>query len=514
MPSVAPQDPLQSVIDHLPSGISMFDAEMRMVACNRQLRVLLEFPDELFEPGLPTLYDLALFNARRGEYGPGEPETLARELCVRARSMQPHVIERQRPNGTVIEVRGEPLPTGGFVTIYTDITDRKHAENEATRFAAYLDAVINALPQGVTVIDENLVIRLWNKSFEELLDLPPGLMKPGVTFEDVARSNAQRGEYGEVDIEAKVKEAAELARRFLPHRITRQRPDGTYLEVEGSALMVEGGVRGFVTTYTDITQLREAQAALEKLNAELDQRVKDRTRELRALNKDLESFTYSVSHDLRTPLRSIHGFATILAESESERLSDGGREALNRIQNNAGRMGTLINDLLSMAQQSRAELSVEPVDLSALARTVASELQRAQPKREVVWQIEEGLWAQGDPSLLLIVMQNLLGNAWKYTAQKEQARIEFFRAIEEDGRERFCVRDNGAGFDMAYAEQLFQPFKRLHMPHEFEGTGIGLAIVQRILQRHGGKIHGQGAVGQGASFGFSPPQSPGCPSVL
>lgn len=157
---------LQSIIDHLPSGVTMFDAGQRLVAYNQQARKLLDFPDELFAHGMPTLYDFALFNARRGEYGPGDPEQQAQAVSDRARSLQPHVFERQRPDGTVIEIRGTPLPTGGFVSIYTDVTERKRSEQEARRLAVYLDAVINALPQGVTVIDEHLVIRLWNRSFE------------------------------------------------------------------------------------------------------------------------------------------------------------------------------------------------------------------------------------------------------------------------------------------------------------------------------------------------------------
>ncbi len=499
-------DILQSIIDHLPSGVTMFDADQRMAACNRQLRTLLDFPDSLFEPTLPTLFDLALFNARRGEYGPGEPESLARDICERARTQQSHVFERLRPDGTVIEVRGTALPTGGFVSIYTDITERKRAEQEARRLAVYLDAVINALPQGVTVIDENLVIRLWNRSFEQLLDLPPGLMKEGVTFEEVTRSNAVRGEYGEVDIETKVSESAALARRFLPHRLIRQRPNGRTLEIEGSALDVDGQINGFVTTYTDITELREAQGALERLNAQLDQRVKERTRELQDLNQELESFTYSVSHDLRTPLRSIQGFASMLAETEAERLSEHGRTSLQRILNNAGRMGKLITDLLSMAQQSRGELKLQWVNLSAMARSVAAELQQGDAKRRAEWRIEGGLWAHADPDLMQIVLHNLMGNAWKYTSLAETAVVEFFGEIGPDGRPCFVVRDNGAGFDMRYADQLFQPFKRLHFPHEFEGSGIGLAIVQRILQRHGGSIRGEGVVGQGAVFSFSLPR--------
>ena len=496
---------LQSIIDHLPSGVTMFDAGQRLVAYNQQARKLLDFPDELFAHGMPTLYDFALFNARRGEYGPGNPEQQAQAVSDRARSLQPHVFERQRPDGTVIEIRGNPLPTGGFVSIYTDVTERKRSEQETRRLAVYLDAVINALPQGVTVIDEHLVIRLWNRSFEQLLDLPEGLMKPGVTFEDVARSNAQRGEYGEVDVEAKVVEAAALARQFLPHRLIRQRPNGRTLEIVGSALSIDGQIRGFVTTYTDVTELREAQQALERLNAELDQRVTERTRALQDLNKELESFTYSVSHDLRTPLRSIQGFSTLLLETEAEKLSEQGRTSLQRIQSNAGRMGSLITDLLSMAQHSRGDLDLQQVNLSAMAQGVANELQRADPDRQADWRIVPGLWVQADPGLLRLVLQNLLGNAWKYTARRDMAVIELSGSGEIGRMCWFELQDNGAGFDMQYADQLFQPFQRLHRPHEFEGTGIGLAIVQRILQRHGGSINGQAEIGQGALFRFCLP---------
>ncbi|MDD0813260.1 PAS-domain containing protein [Curvibacter sp. HBC28] len=256
---------LQAIIDHLPSAVSMFDADLNMVACNRRLRTLLDFPDHLFEPSLPSLYDLALFNAQRGEYGPGDPAAQAEALCTRARSMEPHVFERQRPGGITLEVRGAPLPGGGFVTIYTDISERKRAEHEAKRYAAYLNTVIEALPQGVTVIDENLVIQLWNQSFERLLDLPLGLMQPGVTFEDVTRSNALRGEYGDIHVEQRVQEAAALARQFLPHRLIRQRPNGSTLEIEGRVLQIDGEQRGFVTTYTDITEISNAREKLEQM---------------------------------------------------------------------------------------------------------------------------------------------------------------------------------------------------------------------------------------------------------
>lgn len=261
-------------------------------------------------------------------------------------------------------------------------------------------------------------------------------------------------------------------------------------------------------TVQDITELRETQRALEQLNAGLEQRVKARTHELLVLNRDLESFTYSVSHDLRTPLRSIHGFATVLGETEADRLSDEGRSFLSRIQEGARRMGLLINDLLSMAQQSRAELKVQPINLTDLAQAVAADLARTDPARRVHWAIEEGLSVQADPGLMTVVMQNLLGNAWKYTGNKAEAEISLTFCGEADGMVTFCLRDNGAGFDMRYVDQLFHPFKRLHRQDEFEGTGVGLASVQRILQRHGGSVRGEGVVGQGAVFHFSLPVDP------
>jgi diguanylate cyclase (GGDEF)-like protein/PAS domain S-box-containing protein len=203
---------------------------------------------------LPSLRTLALVNAGRGEYGPGDPEVLADQLCERARNMQPHVFERQRPNGVVLEVRGTPLPGGGFVTIYTDITDRKHAEQDALRYSTYLDTVLNSLPQGVTVVNEKLDIVLWNKRFENVMGMHSGDLQPGVSFEGLIRKNAERGEYGDVDPVQKAKEMVALAMKFEPHRLERIRPDGRTLEIEGRDMQIDGKVAGFVSTYTDITE--------------------------------------------------------------------------------------------------------------------------------------------------------------------------------------------------------------------------------------------------------------------
>lgn len=257
-----------------------------------------------------------------------------------------------------------------------------------------------------------------------------------------------------------------------------------------------------------IWRVGRAQLALSQLNGQLERRVAERTAELEALNAELEAFAYSVSHDLRTPLRSIHGFASLLEADEDSTLGDSGRSHLRRIQAAAKRMGQLISDLLSMAHLSRSTLQAVPLDLSGMARAIADDLDRSDPGRRVRWDIEEGMQAVADPGLMQSVLQNLLGNAWKYTGRTPDARVSFTRSSMGGGMQTFCVRDNGAGFDMAYAGQLFQPFKRLHGHHEFEGSGVGLATVKRIVQRHGGQVGGEGAVGQGAAFWFSLPVAP------
>ena len=251
------------------------------------------------------------------------------------------------------------------------------------------------------------------------------------------------------------------------------------------------------------------QAELRRLNEELERRVQERTqalevanRELEVANRELEAFSYSVSHDLRTPLRAVNGFAQMIEEEYGAKLDDPGRALLGRVRAGAERMGVLIDDLLKLAQISRQELRVGPVDLSALAREVAEELRGAEPGRSVEWVIAPGVAATGDAGLLRVALRNLLGNAWKYSSRREQARIEFGVA-EADGRREYFVRDNGVGFDMAHAGRLFGPFQRLHPTTEFPGTGVGLATAARVVHRHGGDIRAEARPGEGASFYFT-----------
>jgi light-regulated signal transduction histidine kinase (bacteriophytochrome) len=231
--------------------------------------------------------------------------------------------------------------------------------------------------------------------------------------------------------------------------------------------------------------------------------------ELMRANEELKAFTYSVSHDLRGPLRAVDGFTRMLEDGYAAQLDDEGRRLLGVVREGASRMGQLIDDLLHLSRVSSAELRRDRADLSALARAVGEELQRREPERRVSLVIQEGLIAEVDRQLFRILLDNLLGNAWKFTAKTAEPRIAF-GTEQRDGGEVFVVRDNGAGFDMAYAGKLFRPFQRLHHESEYPGTGIGLATVRRIVERHGGRVWAEGAPGRGTSVFFTlPPTATG-----
>jgi signal transduction histidine kinase len=238
-----------------------------------------------------------------------------------------------------------------------------------------------------------------------------------------------------------------------------------------------------------------------RVRDQLEERVDERIAELQAINEQLEAFSYSVAHDLRAPLRSIATFSQALQDDHAEQLDPGGLEYLTHIHRAAQRMGHLIDDLLNFSRVTRTELRRERVDLSLLARAVIGRLRFMHPDREVETIVEDGLTVLADPRALDIVLTNLLGNAWKFTSKREHARIELAALPDEPGT--FVVRDNGVGFDPAHAGRLFGVFQRLHPAHEFEGTGVGLATVQRLIQRHGGKVWAEGQVGRGASLYFT-----------
>ncbi len=262
-----------------------------------------------------------------------------------------------------------------------------------------------------------------------------------------------------------------------------------------------GEVTRMIGAIIDITDLRTAQAEILKLNRNLEAHVHERTLELQQALNEIESFNYSVSHDLRTPLRSINGFSQALLEDYYDQLDDTARNFLERIVASCKKMGQLIDDLLKLSRITKHEIRKERLDLSAMAREILQRFQEENPKRQAEIHIEDGLYAVGDPHLISVALENILQNAWKFSSKKDVTRIAVGRTVE-DGKEVFFIRDNGAGFDMAFAERLFGVFQRLHKSSEFEGTGIGLATVHRVVERHGGRIWAASELDRGATFYF------------
>ena len=285
--------------------------------------------------------------------------------------------------------------------------------------------------------------------------------------------------------------------------------DGRIIWVRENSRVVlneNGEIAYYEGSLEDVTELKEAENAIQNLNIELEQRVIERTSQLEAANKELEAFSYSVSHDLRAPLRALDGYGKLLLEDYSEAIDVTGQEYIQRLRTASQRMGDLIDDLLMLSRITRRDILRTQVDLSDMAQGIASELQGEMPERRVEFVIAEQILAFADPNLIRIVLENLLGNAWKFTARHETARIEFGVQSDRYQRKVYYVRDDGAGFEMSYVHKLFSAFQRLHTADDFEGTGIGLATVQRIIHRHSGEVWAEGAPEKGATFYFTLPE--------
>jgi PAS domain S-box-containing protein len=366
----------------------------------------------------------------------------------------------------------------GSLMLLHDITERKRAEEALRESELRLRTVVANAPVVLFVLDRAGVFAFSEGKGLEALGLKPGEVVGLSVFEVYLDAphvleDVRRALSGEAF--SAVREVA-----------------GLVFETRYSPLLHENGeVEGTIGVAVDITERRRA----EKERAQ-------RAVELARSNAELEQFAYSISHDLRAPLRSIDGFSQILLEDYADEFDEEGKDYLRRVRAAAQRMGALIDDLLTLSRLTRGEIRWEKVDLSAMAMSIAEDLRNKQPTRRVEFVIADGLTANGDAGLLKVALENLLGNAWKFTSKKTYAKIEF-GVVRRDDAPAYFVRDNGAGFDEAYAAKLFAPFQRLHRADEFEGNGIGLATVQRIVHRHGGKVWAEGTPERGATFYFT-----------
>ncbi len=383
---------------------------------------------------------------------------------------------------------GKPLRAIGAML---DVSERRRAEQELLQTRRQYETFINATDDIAFLKDDQLryvIVNTANAAFfgrtvEEVVGRTDEEFMPAAAFDACRASDLRALQNGGIVITTEMQGERVYESRKFPVALTDGRT----------------GVGGYVR---DVTEQQRAEAEIMRLATDLERRVTQRTAQLEATNRELESFAYSISHDLRSPLRALDGFSEILLQDYGETLDDTGRDYLRRIKSAANHMAGLMDGLLQLSRLNREELDFQAVDLTHLAEGFAAELRERDPERDVVVDVAPGLVAWADPKLMRAVIENLLGNAWKFTSRHEAARIEV-GAEQSDGGTTFFVHDDGAGFDMRYAGNLFGAFQRLHTPDQFEGTGIGLATVQRIVHRHGGTVWAEGEVEKGATFWFT-----------
>jgi PAS domain S-box-containing protein len=492
---------LKFFIEHAPANLAMFDREMRYIFASRRW---------LEAAGLG---DIDLTGLSHYDLFPKNP---AHRRDAHRRGLAGEVVTCQddrlrRNDGSEICLSWEVVPwhdsngaVGGIFIFSEDITWRKEAEEALrTSQARYRDIVENQtefvdryLPGGILTFVNNSLAKLTGYQPEELL---------GKSFYPFLHD----------DDRAQVIAAIEALTRDNPFVVVENRvqlPDGLHWHQWKHCAITDeqGNIIEYQATGRDVTERKQMQDILiahqnelRTANELLEQRVRERTADLEAAIRAQESFSYSVSHDLRAPLRHINSFSAMVIEDFGEEVPPAAREYLDRICSASSRMGALIDHLLELSRVTRAEIDPGLVDLSELASSTLRMFVETEPHREADLVVEPGITVMGDQALLRQLLENLLGNAWKYTSQKGEARIEFGKAMVS-GQETYYVKDNGAGFDMTYLSKLFKAFERLHGA-EFDGIGIGLATAQRIIQRHGGSIWAEGVVDKGATFYFTLP---------
>jgi len=487
---------LRQAIEHLAEAIAVTDAEDRIVVSNKAFRELNRNIPEA-EPG--HRYEDHL---RRGFVMGHFPEATGREeawLAERlARRRRGGMSELSRQDGRWLRITDQPLPEGGVITFGLDITERKRAEEALQAGQRLLERVIDAVPMSIFAKDLDSNYVMVNQYMADFF---------GTTKEGLLRHHTSELPSRDATREQSLRDDRWVFenRRTLVHETWIQSPDGTPVPFHSSKIPLfdaDGSLAGLLGVNRDISIEREAQRRIEEANATLETRVRERTAQLEAANRELEAFSYSVSHDLKAPLRAIDGAVGILRMDFGDTLPPGAQEFLDRVSRSARQAGMLIEGLLEFARLSRQALEQRVVDTGEVVRQVLAGRDDAVRATGAKVRVGELPACRADPVLLAQVFDNLIGNALKYSAQSSPPRIEV-GALDEAGKPVFWVRDNGVGFDMAYAGKLFGVFQRLHAPTQFEGTGIGLALARRIVERHGGRIWAEANPGRGAVFRFT-----------
>lgn len=504
---------LEAALDHLPAAITISSPDLRLLFANRAMTSLLGFPGKLLHPGTP-FEAFIRYNAERGEYGPGDVDTLVAERVELARQFKPHRFDRERPDGRIIEVAGEPLPTGGFITIYTDITSKRRTERELRDLNARLDAevkartakleaanralekrsqflqgVVDHLPVGVSIFDEDFSLVAANQLAADILDLPPDLLTPGTPFEAMMRYNAERGEYGPGDVEAIVAEKMAVARRLEPHHFERTRPDGRHVEVRGNPL--PGG--GFITTFADATARKTAERQLRGAKEEAEKASRAKS-----------DFLAGMSHELRTPLNAIIGFAEAMQAGIMGPLGTTYTRYVADILHSAHHLLDLINDLLDLSRIEAGHYHIEPEPLDAGAEVagVLGMMEGVARRSEVVLEssVPENLPPlTADVRAFRQILVNLLGNAVKFSPAGGSVRVD--AACDADGSIRIAVTDRGPGIPADAIQRVLEPFQQVDPTVRARdgGVGLGLAICKSLMDLHGGSLVIDSALGRGTT---------------
>jgi len=382
--------------------------------------------------------------------------------------------------------------------LWEDITDRKQTELDLAHSKAELQTIFNAISDAIVYAGPDRRMIQVNPATETMFGYRSEELL-GKTTEFLYVDKADFDQQGT----RQFGRASDI--KSSSYEMRYRRKDGSTFIGETFGAKVfgnKGQIIGFIGVIRDVTQRKQVEAELQQHQEHLEELVTERTAELSHLIQELEAFSYSVSHDLRAPLRAINGFSALLCEDFKDKLDEEAVGYLKRIQNASVKMGQLIDDLISLSRVSRIDLHKETIDLSSMADDILTGLHNAELDRKITWEVEKGLSAKADKALIRIMMQNLLGNAWKYTAKAPDALIRFYRQSRNNEPDALCVEDNGIGFDTYYMDKLFQPFQRLHTDSDFEGTGIGLATVYRVVRRHGGQIWAESTPNEGSRFYF------------